>query len=125
MTGASNGGKAVQRGRWLSSSRWLQIALAFVAIAAISWVFLSRTWPFTEQAVKKALQDRFARQVEIRSFRMTYLPPGCVVDGVSFLHRTRKDLPPLITVQSLIIRGSYAGLLGIHNIREAKCLFCT
>jgi hypothetical protein len=115
MTQASNGGKAVRSGKWLSPSRWFQMGLAFAAIVAISGIFLSRTWPFTEQAVKKALQDRFARQVDIRSFRMTYLPPGCVVDGVSFLHRTRKDLPPLITVQSLIIRGSYAGLLGIHK----------
>jgi hypothetical protein len=38
-----------------------------------------------------------------------------VAEGVSFLHRQRKDLPPLITVQTLIIRGSYNGLLRIHK----------
>ncbi len=72
---------------------------------------LIRNWPFREQAVIKALQDRFARQVEIRGFRLTYFPPGCVATGVSFLHRKRKDLPPLITVATLTVRGSYHGLL--------------
>ncbi len=78
-------------------------------------VLLAWNWPFTQQAVTKALQDRFARTVQIRRFRKTYFPPGCVAEGVSFLHRKRKDLPPLITVQTLIIRGSYDGLLRIHK----------
>jgi hypothetical protein len=75
---------------------------------------LASKWQYTQQAVTKALQDRFARNVQIRSFRETYFPPGCVAEGVSFLHRKRTDLPPLITVQTLIIRGSYNGLLRIH-----------
>jgi hypothetical protein len=87
-----------------------------VVIALISVVgYLVRNWPFRKAEVTKALQDRFARQVEIRDFYPTYFPPGCVADGVSFLHRKRKDLPPLITVQSLRIRGSYIGLLRIHK----------
>ena len=89
-------------------------ALAVVAVV-ISVTFLVRNWPFTKQAVTQALQDRFARQVEIREFHRTYFPPGCVAEGVNFLHRKRKDLPPLITVQSLRIRGSYAGFLRFHK----------
>jgi hypothetical protein len=38
-----------------------------------------------------------------------------VAEGVSFLHRQRKGLPPLITVQTLTMRGSYNGLLRIHK----------
>jgi hypothetical protein len=92
--------------------RWLLGIVAALVVAAGVWVFLIiRNWPFKEQAVIKALQDRFARQVEIRSFRLTYFPPGCVASGVSFLHRSRKDLPPLITVATLTVRGSYHGLL--------------
>jgi hypothetical protein len=87
--------------------------LLFV-IGAIVVVVLAWKWPYTQPAITKALQDRFARTVQIRSFRRTYFPPGCVAEGVSFQHRRRKDLPPLITVQTLIIRGSYNGLLRIH-----------
>ena len=94
------------------SKRWLLGIVAALVVAASVWVFLLVwNWPFKEQAVVKALQDRFARQVEIRSFRLTYFPPGCVATGVSFLHRKRRDLPPLITVETLTVRGSYHGLL--------------
>jgi hypothetical protein len=96
-------------GRW-----WLITGSSLIVIAGIMLIVLACKWPFTQQAVTKALQDRFARTVQIRSFRKTYFPPGCVAEGVSFQHRQRKDLPPLITVQTLIIRGSYNGLLRIH-----------
>jgi hypothetical protein len=78
-------------------------------------ILLVRNWPFTRQAVTVALQDRFARTVEIRNFRTTYFPPGCVADGISFLHRKHKDLPPLITVRTLIVQASYAGMFSFHK----------
>ena len=99
-----------------SLKRWILIILAGIFIAAGVWlVLLIRNWPFTQQAVAQALKDRFARQVRIRSFRPTYFPPGGVAEGVSFLHRRRKDMPPLITVTTLTIRGSYRGLLAFHK----------
>jgi hypothetical protein len=95
-----------------STRRWVLAIVATLFVVAGVWSFLLvRNWPFKEQAVIKALQDRFARQVEIRGFRLTYFPPGCVATGVSFLHRKRRDLPPLITVATLTVRGSYHGLL--------------
>ena len=97
-------------GRW-----WLVIGASLIVIAGIVLIVLAWNWPYTQQAVTTALQDRFARTVQIRSFRKTYFPPGCVAEGISFLHRQRKDLPPLITVQTLIIRGSYNGLFRIHK----------
>src|ERR1017187_2594748 len=103
-------------GRWWVAGRWyLIIGASLMVIATIVVIVLACKWPFTQKAVTKALQDRFARTVQIRSFRKTYFPPGCVAEDVSFLHRKRKDLPPLITVQTLTIRGSYYGLLRIHK----------
>ncbi|MGO8733323.1 MAG: AsmA-like C-terminal region-containing protein [Terriglobia bacterium] len=103
-------------GQWWATGRWwLIIGASLTVIAGIVLVVLACNWPYTQQAVTKALQDRFARTVQIRSFRKTYFPPGCVAEGVSLLHRQRKGLPPLITVQTLTIRGSYNGLLRIHK----------
>jgi hypothetical protein len=84
--------------------------------AAVGASLLALNWPFTEAAVTKALEDRFARDVKIRKFRSSYFPPGCVAEGVEFLHRKHKDLPPLITVQTLTIRAGYSGLLRIHKL---------
>jgi AsmA-like C-terminal region len=93
---------------------WILVSAAVLAIAiAAGAIFLSLNWPFTQAAVTKALQDRFARDVKIAKFRLTYFPPGCVAEGVEFLHRERKDLPPLITAQTLTISAGYTGLL--HN----------
>ena len=92
--------------------RWSLIVGACVVIAiGVVAILFARNWPFTPRAVTIALQDRFARTVEIRTFRVTYFPPGFVAEGISFLHRKRKDLPPLITVQTLIVKTSYIGML--------------
>ena len=122
MTGKSStiskrrgAGKVRAPGQWWEPGRWwLIIGASLIVIASIVVIVLACKWPYTQPAVTKALQDRSSRTVQIRSFRKTFFPPGCVAEGVSFLHRQRKDLPPLITVQTLIIRGSYNGLLRIH-----------
>jgi AsmA-like C-terminal region len=103
-------GRRRARGRW-----WMIMGVSLMVIAGIVPMVLAWNWPFTQKAVTKALEDRFARTVQIRSFHITYFPPGCVAEGVSFLHQRHKNLPPLITVQTLIIRGSYIGLLRIDK----------
>ena len=92
--------------------RWSLIvgSLLVIALGLVTILFV-RNWPFTRQAVIVALQDRFARTVEIQSFRRTYFPPGFVAEGVSFEHRKRKDLPPLISVRTLIVKAGYIGML--------------
>jgi len=96
--------------------RWILVGAAVVALAVASGaILLALNWPFTQTAVLQALEDRFARDVKIHKFRSTYFPPGCVAEGIEFLHRQRKDLPPLITVQTLTIRAAYSGLLRIQK----------
>jgi hypothetical protein len=112
-TGASSMVAVAKRS---SSMRWCVIVGVFVAVIFGGMtILLVRNWPFAQRAVTAALQDRFARTVEMRSFRGTYFPPGCVVEGLSFLHRKHKDLPPLITVRTLIIRASYGGMFSFQK----------
>jgi hypothetical protein len=97
--------------------RWIFVTIAIVAVGvAVVAILLAWNWPFTQAAITKTLADRFAREVKIRNFRRTYFPPGCVAEGVDFMHRKRKDLPPLISVETLTIRGSYSGMLRIHKV---------
>ena len=95
--------------------RCLIVGVVLAVILGGVIILLVRNWPFTRQAVTVALQDRFARTLEIRNFRSTYFPPGCIAEGLSFLHRTHKDLPPLITVRTLIVQASYAGMFSLHK----------
>ena len=87
-----------------------------VGVVASVAIVLALNWPFTQAAVTKTLEDRFARQVTIHKFHSTYFPPGFVAEGIDFLHRERKDLPPLISVQTLTVRAGYSGLLRIHKL---------
>ncbi len=48
-------------------------------------------------------------KVVIRRFHRTYLPPGCIVEGLVFRHGA--DQFQLITIEKLTILGSYLGIL--------------
>ena len=62
--------------RWAPGRWWLIIGASLIVIAGIVLIVLAWNWPYTQQAVTKALQDRFARTVQIRSFRKTYRSTG-------------------------------------------------
>jgi hypothetical protein len=97
--------------------RWIFVSTAIAGAAvALAATLLVLNWPFTQAVVTKTLENRFAREVKIRNFRSTYFPPGFVAEGLDFLPRKRKDLPPLISVETLTLRGSYTGLLRIHTL---------
>jgi len=93
-------------------------ALGLVALAALALVYLmvlALNWPFTERSLIDVLQERSLRSVTVNRFYQTYFPPGCVAEGVSFLHRKDKSKPPLITIQRLVVAGSYSGLLALQH----------
>ncbi|MDP9115112.1 MAG: AsmA-like C-terminal region-containing protein [Acidobacteriota bacterium] len=100
----------------MTARRWIIVGIAsLLLVLAVAATLLIANWPFTEAAVAKALQDRFARSVKLGAFHRTYFPPGFIAQDVQFLHRKRQDLPPLITVQTISVRASYSGLLRIHQ----------
>ena len=97
------------------SRKLLIIAVIALVVTGVSAVAVVSNWPVTRDAVTQTLAHRFNREVTMRSFRLTYLPPGCIAEDVSFLHREHKDRPALITIRKLIIRGSYSGMLPFNK----------
>ncbi len=104
-----------QKQKWFSRrKRWIFGGLAALVAAAIVYItLLILNWPFTEQAVIDVLQERSVRSVTVDHFYKTYWPPGCVAEGIRFLHRKHKNKPPLITIQTLVIKSSYTRLLTV------------
>jgi hypothetical protein len=119
MISTRGGAVPTPRQRRASRPWWLLIGASLIVLASIVLSVLAWKWPYTERAVTMALQDRFARTVQIRRFRSTYFPPGCVAEDVRLLRWQREDLPPFVTVQTLIIRGSYSGLFRVHKRVDA------
>lgn len=94
---------------------WVLSAVGVLAVAIVYAILLIIYWPFTESALIGILQERSVRSVTIAHFYKTYWPPGCVAEGISFLHRKHKSKVPLITIQKLIIKGSYGRLLMVNR----------
>ena len=111
--------KSVEQAKWRPSfwrRRWPVVALAGLFILGVIYAtVLALNWPFTQQNVIDVLQERSVRSVTVDHFYRTYFPPGCVAEGVKFLHRKHKNKPPLIAIQKLVILGSYSGLVTLQD----------
>jgi hypothetical protein len=96
-----------RRRRWI----WVLLASVLIGIPAFYAIVFYIYWPFTKQDVISVLQERSLRSVTIAKFHTSYFPPGCVAEGIKFLHIKRKDKPPLITIEKLVITASYGSML--------------
>ena len=89
------------------------LVLAGLLLAAIA-VLVVR-WPFRRAAVIEQLQETDFGKVEVGTFHETYFPrPGCVLEKVRFQHNPKPGAPPLITIETVRIEGSFSGLFARH-----------
>lgn len=96
-----------------SSRRLLIVAVAIAAILlCLTVVFYVKYWPYSRSAVLEDLQEVSDSTVTAESFHPTYFPPGCIVEGIEFRHGARRF--QIITIDKLIVEGSYLGILRKH-----------
>ena len=96
------------------SSRRLLIIAAGIAgiLLCLAIVFYVKYWPYSRDAVIEDLQEVSDSTVTAQSYHPTYFPPGCIVEGIEFRHGARQF--KLITIDKLIVEGSYMGILRKH-----------
>lgn len=87
---------------------WLAVVAAIVACLFL--VLFIRFWPFTQKSVLQDLGEASDSKVAAESYHATFLPPGCVLEGVSFRHQGSE----FIAIPKLIVAGSYLGILRHH-----------
>jgi hypothetical protein len=86
----------------------LKLVVAALCVVLLLWVEL---WPFQKKPVVQNLEEASDSKLRLRAFHRTYFPfPGCVIEGLEFNHGSTTS-KPLITIEKLIIRGSYFGVL--------------
>src|ERR1022692_5213051 len=88
---------------------WVAGAVFFGGISA-GIVVLAIHWPFTQDAITKALEEASGRIVQIRTFSNSYFPLGCTAEGIRFLRHKHPEAAPIITVERLTIQGTITGL---------------
>jgi hypothetical protein len=91
-------------------TRWIKIGglLALVVIGGAAALVASR-WPFTQNTIIGALEEKFSSTVELKTFHGTYLTPGFVAEGVTFRRNSDRSTPPIVTIEKLTIQGGYRG----------------
>jgi hypothetical protein len=93
-------------------TRWIKIAAGVIVLAlAIPGVVIATHWPFTRTSVIEGLEQTLASTVEVKEFRATYFPPGCVMEGVTLRRNLDGNAPAIAIADRVTIRGSYRGFL--------------
>jgi len=99
--------------RTISSRRTLIVSVAPAAIIfCLAAVFYIHYWPFSQKAVLEDLKEASDSTVTVQRFHPTYFPPGCILDGIEFRHGA--DQLKLISIEKLIVEGSYSEILRKH-----------
>ncbi|HTT17955.1 MAG TPA: AsmA-like C-terminal region-containing protein [Candidatus Sulfotelmatobacter sp.] len=88
------------------------IATILVLVFAFAGVLCFKYWPFSETAVRQDLAEASDSTVTIGGYHATYFPPGCTLEGVQFHHGPNQF--KLITINNLLVEGSYMGILTRH-----------
>ena len=88
------------------------ILVIAVILLCLAVVFYVKYWPFSQKAILEDLQEVSDSKVTAQNYHPTYFPPGCVVEGIEFRHGARQF--KLITIEKLIVKGSYLGILRSH-----------
>jgi hypothetical protein len=88
-------------------------ALVAAAVLCVAAMLCAKYWPFSEKAVQEDLAEAADSSVTIRGYHPTYFPsPGCILEAIEFRHGANQFR--LITIDKLIIKGSYSGILTHH-----------
>lgn len=81
--------------------------ISTVALVSAALALAIHYWPFEERPVLEDLEEVSDSQVRVQAFRRIYFPhPGCVLDGVVFIHGT-STAKPLIKIDRLTIQSTY------------------
>lgn len=98
------------------TARWRRPRILAIVIAGIlvclAVVFYVKYWPFSQKAVLEDLQEVSDSTVTAQNYHPTYFPPGCILEGIEFRHGAKQF--KIITIDKLIVKGSYLGILRSH-----------
>jgi hypothetical protein len=101
------------------SHLWPRVLAALAVVFVVALFLFVRYFAYSESRVTEALRDEFPGSLGVDHFETVYFPhPGCRVEGITFRSKSSSPAsPPLVTIQTLTIQGSYVDfLLRPHHI---------
>ena len=90
--------------------------VAFVVLLAAGGYFASANWPYRYRKIKPLFEDVLASQVTIGRYHRVYFPnPGFMATGLTMRRKSAPDLPPIGSVESMMVEGSWIDLLMLRQ----------
>lgn len=84
----------------------------FVVAALVGIYLLNIHWPYRYRVMQPMLEDVLASQVKIGHYHRLYFPsPGFMAADITLRRKSAPDLPPLGSVSSVTVQGSWLDLL--------------
>lgn len=98
------------------------IAGIVLALLMVTVHLLFLFWPFRYREVHPLLERTFRSKVDVRKYHRMYFPhPGFVAEDVTFYRHGDTHIPPLATMKSMTVSGTWIGLIfhphQLHQIR--------
>jgi AsmA-like C-terminal region len=88
------------------------VVLATVASMATGILFINIHWPYRYRNIKPLLEEVLASQVTIGHYHRVYFPnPGFMATEITLRRKTAPDLPPLGSIESVVVEGTWRDLL--------------
>jgi hypothetical protein len=112
-SGSMQEGRPTRPGRRRITRRtWLVAGVLFAVLAATLASLFTRLTPHVRDLAVKALNERFDSETEIATLQVALFPePEVSGTGLVVRYKGRRDVAPLITVQSFSASASIPGLI--------------
>jgi hypothetical protein len=92
------------------------VIIVIAATLAAGTVFISSNWPYRHRKIAPMLEDVLASQVTFSNYHRTYFPhPGFVATGITMRRRSAPNLPPLGSIETMVVEGSWFDLLMLRE----------
>jgi hypothetical protein len=96
--------------------QWIAGVAAFGVLVVAGLWFVSANWPYRYRKIKPMLEDMLSSEVKISQYHRTYFPhPGYVATGITMRRKSALDLPPLGSVETMVVEGSWQDLLMLRR----------
>src|SRR5207248_9254238 len=95
--------------------RRLWVAILIIAsVVLLTAILLTATSSYRRNVVIQDLEEATGTRLQVKHFRQSYFPhPGCEIEGLTFVLKEPSNAH-LITIQKLIVVGSYVRLFAHH-----------
>lgn len=88
------------------------VLFLLVAATLVGVDLLFYFWPFRYRQVMPLLQTTFESRVTVKRYHRIYLPhPGFEAEGVTFYRHGDTNIPPLATLESMTVAGTWTNLI--------------